>query len=310
MQRFVAVCANSSGSVRPDRFLPDVFPEFNRSRIQKALADGGIRVNGELVTKKQRFNEGDEVEILVEPEHTLIPFPVDIPLDVIFEDEDIIVVNKAAGMVVHPGSGTDNDTLAHALLHHCKGKLSMKNGEDRPGIVHRLDKDTSGLLVAAKSDAALEGLIENFKHRGLDKYYLAICCGCPDMQSGSLTGPIGRHRTNRLRMAVVEDGREAHTDWEVRADACGVSLMECKLHTGRTHQIRVHLSDMGHPIVGDTSYNYRSNLHPKVSLRVDRPLLHAWKLGFRHPITSEQLQFKAALPAEFSPWLELLGVEI
>ena len=294
--------------MRADKYLAVLFPELNRSQIQRSIADGRVLVNGVGAVKKQQFSVGDEVEIKVEDEgaDSLIPHPVRMDLDILFEDDDIIVVNKAAGMVTHPGNGTGDDTLVHGLLYHCKGKLSSLNGEDRPGIVHRLDKDTSGLIVAAKSDAALTRLIETFKSRTLDKQYLAVCCGVPGVLSGICDGPIARHPTQRTRMAVVDSGREAVTDWHVEKANMGISLIQCKIHTGRTHQIRVHLSDLGFPIVGDGIYGYRKNRHPRVLLSANRPLLHAWKLAFQHPLTGEELSFKVDPPADFDPWLKVL----
>ncbi len=283
-----------------------LYPTLNRAQIQRAASNGKILVNGSVMTKKQQFVEGDVIELLLDAERSLIPFAVDLPLEVIFEDDDIIVINKPAGMVTHPGSATGDDTLVHALLHQCNGKLSVLNGEDRPGIVHRLDKDTSGVLVAAKSDEALLQLIEGFKDRKIDKLYLAVCCRTPNTRSGSCEGSIGRHRIQRLRQAVVEDGKPARTDWEVKQDQHGICLMQCKIYTGRTHQVRVHMSDMGHPIVGDTLYGYRNNLHPKIKLSAKRSLLHAWKLSFDHPITNEPLSFEVDPPEDFRAWTDLM----
>jgi len=303
-ERHTIVCTDASGKVRPDKFLVELFPALNRTQIQKALGEGKVQVNGLTVSKKQQFFTGDVVELCLESERSLIPVAVDIPLAVVYEDDAIIVINKPAGMVTHPGNGTDDSTLTHALLHHCSGKLSTLNGEDRPGIVHRLDKDTTGLIVAAKSDAALLKLIVDFKERDLDKRYLALCCGTPHTRSGTCSGAIGRHPTYRTRMAVTESGKPARTDWHIRASGDGICLLECKIHTGRTHQIRVHLSQLGYPIIGDTMYEYRANRHPRISLRSDRPLLHAWKLEFQHPITGKTLSFEAPPPADFEPWLE------
>jgi len=297
-----STCTQPSGKLRVDKYLVELFPELNRSRIQKALEAGQVRINGIPVSKKQVLEAGDVVEIQVESEKSLIPHPVEIALDVLFEDDDIIVVNKPANMVTHPGNGTGENTLAHALLFRCRGKLSTLNGEDRPGIVHRLDKDTTGLLVAAKSDRALKQLIEDFKERDLDKRYLAVCMGCPKTKSGTLNGNIGRHPVQRLKMAVVENGKNARTDWVLKANNRGISLMECKIHTGRTHQIRVHLSHMGYPIVGDVLYGFRKNSLPGGTPLVERPLLHAWKLEFNHPVTRGLLRFEAELPMDFVAW--------
>ena len=292
------------GKIRPDKFLAELFPDVNRSRIQRAIEYGEILINGVPVVKKQRFEPGDHVKLILPPLTSDVPQAVSIPLDVVFEDEEIIVVNKAPGMVTHPGNGTGEDTLVHALLAHCGGKLSRINGEDRPGIVHRLDKDTSGLIVAAKTDVACRRLIDTFKSRELTKEYLALACGCPDKQSGTIETGIARHPTRRTRMSVVDDGKEARTDWEVKASRAPVTLFRCHIHTGRTHQIRVHLSHLGHPIIGDRLYGFHPSRISGLKLKAARPLLHAWRLAFSHPVTQEALQFEISPPTDFNPWVE------
>ncbi len=303
-----ASCA--SGKERVDRYLSVLFPELNRSQLQRALRDGRVSVNGRVILKKQGILSGDVIRILLQPEPSAVPHAVPIPLDVRYEDEFIIVVNKPAGMVTHPGSGTGDDTLVHALLHHCNGQLSMLNGEDRPGIAHRLDKDTSGLLVAAKTDDALRTLIESFRNRQPDKRYLAICSGVPSTQSGICDGAISRHPVHRLRMAVLAQGKAAQTDWQLLAqsDNGQFCLLECKIHTGRTHQIRVHLSHMGHCIVGDRLYGFRPGNLKHLNLLVERPLLHSWSLSLKHPSSGEWLSFCAAPPDDFSPWIAALNL--
>ena len=293
-----------AGKVRPDKFLAELFPDVNRSRIQRAIEYGEILVNGVPVTRKQRFKSGDQVMLMLPALTGDAPKAVAIPLDIVFEDEEIIVVNKAPGMVTHPGNGTGDDTLVHALLAHCEGKLSRINGEDRPGIVHRLDKDTSGLIVAAKTDTACSRLIAAFKGRDLTKEYLALACGCPDTQSGTIETGIARHATHRTRMSVVDDGKAAHTDWEVIASRAPVTLFRCHIHTGRTHQIRVHLSHLGHPIIGDRLYGFHPSRLSTLKLKASRPLLHAWRLAFSHPVTGEALQFEIPPPPDFNPWVE------
>jgi 23S rRNA pseudouridine1911/1915/1917 synthase len=216
----------------------------------------------------------------------------DIALEILFEDEDLIVLNKPPGLVVHPGPGHSGGTLVNALLHHCGG-LSAIGGEERPGIVHRLDKETSGCIVAAKNDFTHQSLAMQFSERHVRKVYLALARGHVARRAGSITAPIGRHRVNRQKMAVDTrgEGREAHTDWRVLGElACG-TLVECTLHTGRTHQIRVHLKYLGNPILGDELYGQRGNF--------TRQMLHAWKLGFAHPRDGRALDFVAPVPEDF-----------
>jgi len=210
-------------------------------------------------------------------------------------------------MVVHPGNGTCADTLCHALLHHCGGKLSEINGTDRPGIVHRLDRDTSGLIVAAKTDTACLKMIKLFKERTVKKRYKAILSGIPKTPGGKCSGPIGRHPHQRTRMSVVESGKAALTEWELKEAGEEFSLVDCNIHTGRTHQIRVHMSHLGHPIVGDRLYGYQDKCIRKRPCAVDRPLLHAAELRFEHPVTSRELHFESPLPSDFFPWLKALG---
>jgi 23S rRNA pseudouridine1911/1915/1917 synthase len=297
-------CNKPNGGIRPDKFLTELFPLINRSRIKRAIENGNVWVNGVPIVKKQRFEEGDNVELLIPHVTFGIPQAVSIPLDVIFEDEDIIVVNKAPGMVAHPGNGTSENTLVHALLSHCGGKLSNINGTDRPGIVHRLDKDTSGLMIAAKSDRACSRLIELFGTRDLTKEYLTLICGCPDTQSGTIDAGIGRHPTRRTKMGVIENGREARTDWMIRSSRAPICFVQCRIHTGRTHQIRVHMSHIGHPIVGDCVYGYHPSRLANVNFKADRPLLHAWRLVFDHPVSQKSMEFKVDPPSDFEPWLK------
>lgn len=305
--RHSIVCETSSGKVRADKFLSELFPEIYRSQIKRAMDAGNIHVNGKVVVKKQRFEPGDQIEVLLIEEISIIPKPVSIPLDVVFEDEDIIVVNKEPGMVTHPGAATGEDTLVHALLAHCDGKLSRMNGEDRPGIVHRLDKDTSGLIIAAKSDKACKGLLEQFKGRDIIKEYLVIVSGVPETKSGTIEEKIGRHPTQRVRMSVIDSGRDARTDWEVLAAGLNAAYVLCRIHTGRTHQIRVHLSYLGYPVIGDVNYGYQASRHAKLRLKAGRPLLHAHRLVLTHPINGESMEFKVDAPDDFQLWLKMIG---
>ena len=214
----------------------------------------------------------------------------DIPLAVLFEDDDLIVLNKPPGLVVHPAAGHADGTLVNALLHHCTA-LSGIGGELRPGIVHRLDKDTSGCLVAAKNDVAHRALVRQFAGREVVKIYLALASGTLVPANGTVDAPIGRHPINRKKMAVVERGRAACTDWRVLGPVPGGTLVECTLHTGRTHQIRVHLKHLGHPLLGDELYGKRGTF--------PRQMLHAWRLGFTHPRTGERVSFLSPIPADF-----------
>ena len=234
--------------------------------------------------------------------------PVDIPLDVIFEDRHMLAVNKPAGMVVHPGAGTREDTLVHALLAHCGDSLSGIGGVQRPGIVHRLDRETSGLILVAKSDAAHRGLAAQFSGRTLKKEYLALVGGAPRLLSGSIRKPIGRNPAQRHKMAVAEDGqpgRDAHTDWAVVEKFGDVAaLVRCTIHTGRTHQIRVHLKSLGHILLGDEVYGWKPNA--KLTRQPERVMLHAEHLIFTHPVTGKTLELRAPLSKDFAAQLAQL----
>jgi 23S rRNA pseudouridine1911/1915/1917 synthase len=276
---------------RLDRFLASKLDRFSRSRIQNLIESGHILVNGEVCRARQPVRPGDSISI-VEPEATPIDVrSEEIPLHILFEDQDILVINKRAGMVVHPGAGLQTGTLVNALLHHVKN-LSGIGGRLRPGVVHRLDKETSGCLVVAKNDAAHLRLSRQFAGREVRKFYLAWCSGKFTRLSGDLVAPIGRHPVHRHKMAVVERGRAARTHFEVIAQKPDRALLLCQIFTGRTHQIRVHLQSMGHPVLGDKVYGKPAALYP-------RHLLHAWHLGFFHPVSENWLEFEAALPDDF-----------
>jgi 23S rRNA pseudouridine1911/1915/1917 synthase len=304
------VAGPAAGSGRCDRDLMDLFPDQNRSQIQKALETGLIRVNGLAFGKKDRLRPGDLVEWQHRSPASHAPVAVAIALDVIHEDEHLIVVNKAAGMVTHPGNGTGDDTLVHALLAHCEGKLSRINGEDRPGIVHRLDKETSGLLVAAKDDRTCEGLLQLFREHDLIKEYRAVVAGVPAKATGSCQGTIARHPVHRTRMAVLEGGRPARTDWRLLQSGGGAAELLCRIHSGRTHQIRVHLSNEGHPIVGDALYGYRTARHRKDAPQALRPLLHSFHLVFRHPVSGQLLDFQCDPPEDYLQWIHWMNPRI
>ena len=294
---------------RADKALAAAFPEHSRSAWQRSLDSGNVTREGEALTKKHEVSTGDVLR-LDPPE--LIPTdltPADIPLDVLFEDESLLVVNKPAGMVVHPGAGTSSNTLVHALLHHCAGSLSGIGGVERPGIVHRLDRETSGLIVVAKTDKAHRGLATQFADRILHKEYLALVCGVPRLLSGVVDKPIARDKRHRHRMAILEDGRTAKTDWilEEKFEAKNVSLFRCEIHTGRTHQIRVHMKSIGHSLLGDSTYGWKPMEYPEIE--VSRVMLHATHLKFEHPITGAAIDLTAPLPDDFQSLLSALRQE-
>jgi 23S rRNA pseudouridine1911/1915/1917 synthase len=276
--------------VRIDQFVVTHLPKLSRARVQSLLKSGHITLNGAEAKASAKLRAGDCVRVVEPPPVSAEVEPQDIPLEVLFEDDDLIVINKPAGIVVHPASGNRDGTLVNALLHHCQ-QLSGVGGVERPGIVHRLDKDTTGCLVAAKNDAAHRSLVRQFAGRSVSKIYLALVSGRFAKPSGEVNAPIGRHPVHRKRMAVTDRGRPARTGWRVMRELpCG-SLVECTLHTGRTHQIRVHLKHLGHPILGDEVYGKRGDF--------PRQMLHAWKLTFDHPRTGQLLNFLSPIPPDF-----------
>jgi 23S rRNA pseudouridine1911/1915/1917 synthase len=292
----------SAHGERLDHFLAAHGPTLSRARLQKLIEQGYVLVNGHVPSKAgQKLRTGDQVTWQI-PELVASPLaPSDIPLDIVYEDGDILIINKPVGLVVHPGAGHQEGTLVHALLHHCQD-LSGIGGVERPGIVHRLDKDTSGLLAIAKHDQAHVSLSQQLQTRQMHRYYLALAeQGFVDEQ-GVIEAPIGRHPVERQRMAVVADGRYARTLWQVKAHLGVYTLLELKLDTGRTHQIRVHLKHIQRPLVGDPVYGSRRQ-HP---FRVERPLLHAWKLVLEHPVSGHIMRFEAPLPADFQGVLKRL----
>ncbi len=291
---------------RVDKALAHCLEGLTRSKIQKLLELGAVK-RGECVLKKNdTVRPGECLRItLFEDSPKEFLRPVEQTLDVVYEDEALIVLNKAAHITVHPGNGTGEDTLVHALLYHCKGKLSQMGESCRPGVVHRLDKETSGLIVFAKEDAAYASLTQQFKDRTVKKEYLALVRGVPRMLSGSIQVGIQRHEKMRTKMQVATEGRFAHTDWQVERVFLGrFSLLRCFLFTGRTHQIRVHLSHICHPIIGDTLYGYRFQQNDPI--QPSRVLLHAHRLAFLHPLSQEPLSFEVPLPADFQSALYTL----
>ena len=302
-----------SASERLDLFLRTHCPQHSRSSIQALIKAGAIRVNGKKTRPAYLVQPGDEIAVeLPEPKpSTACPEPL--PLSIAYEDDDLLVVNKAAGMTVHPAPGATEGTLVNALLHHCRD-LSGINGALRPGIVHRLDKETSGLLLVAKRDDAHRRLAHSLQARQIERCYLALVWGGMREAEGRIEAPIGRHPKNRKKMAVVEDGRAAATNFKVAERCPFTTLVECQLETGRTHQIRVHLAHIGHPVFGDSVYGgrdqargvrpeYRRQANWMLSL-IKRQALHAQKLRFAHPTTGETMEFTAPLPEDFQAALE------
>jgi len=286
---------------RADKILSAAFSEHSRVAFQRAFDAGRVHLAGKPVTRDSAVSDGDVLEFSFPDVMPMDLTPADIPLDVVFEDKHLLALNKASGMVVHPGAATGGDTLVHALLAHCQGGLSGIGGVERPGIVHRLDRETSGLILVAKTDAAHRGLSEQFSDRSLQKEYLALVAGTPELLSGSVKKAIGRNKQHRHKMAVVDEdegGRDAHTDWEVVESFGDVAtLVRCAIHTGRTHQIRVHLKWLGHLLLGDVTYGWKPDA--RLTLQPGRVMLHAEHLIFTHPVTGKTLDLRAPLPADF-----------
>ena len=292
--------ATEHAGVRLDAFL-SADGALTRSQAARLIAEGRVRVNGKPAAKSARLSGGETVTVDVPRlRETALP-PQDIPLDVVYEDDDVIVVNKPTGLVVHPAPGHPDGTLVNALLHHCGDSLSGIGGEKRPGIVHRIDRDTSGLIIAAKNDAAHLALSAQLKDHSLSRTYECLVTGNMKQDSGTVDAPIGRSSADRKKMAVVPTGRRAVTHWEVVARYPGVTHLRCRLETGRTHQIRVHMAYIGHPILGDTVYGAK-----KPVPGLTGQCLHATGLRFVHPRTGEPVELHCPLPPEFTAMLQKL----
>lgn len=289
---------------RADKILAKYFTEFSRTQIQRTFDAERIRLAGRVVPRNVHVSEGDVLEIIFLHPKVSVLRPIDIPLDILYEDEDMIAINKEAGMVIHPGNATGENTLCHALLHYTKGKLALAGGEERPGVVHRLDKETSGVILFAKTDKAYLAFIKMFSDRTIEKEYLALVAGAPHLDSGCIKDPIGRNPSNRVKMAIDLKGREARTDWEIEERFTSCALLRCYPLTGRTHQIRLHLSHIKHPIIGDQTYGYR--FRPEYIIEAPRVLLHAERIQFKHPISGEKMLIKAPLPQDFEDHLKVL----
>jgi 23S rRNA pseudouridine1911/1915/1917 synthase len=285
--------------IRLDKYLTQVLPQFSRAYLQRLIEQGYVLINGQKAKASQKLSESDRITVELPPSPGGHPLPEPIPLAVIYEDEDIMVIDKPAGLTVHPAPGHPSHTLVNAILAHCPG-LTVSNELMRPGIVHRLDKDTSGLIVVAKDDSAREYLVAQFKSRTVTKRYLVLVKGRLSPEQGIIEAPIGRDPHRRRRMAVVESGKQAITQYQVRRYLDNYTLVEVSPLTGRTHQIRVHLSAIGCPVVGDPTYGTKS-------AHLDRQFVHAYRLGFRLPSTKQYQEFTSPLPADLEQALEHLA---
>ena len=289
---------------RIDKAVCVCLPELARAFVQKLIEQGQILSDGKAVSKSYKPRAGEMLTVLQSEPCEIEAKPEDIPLDVRYEDDDLLVVNKPRGMVVHPAPGNPDGTLVNALLYHCRGQLSGINGVLRPGIVHRIDRDTSGLLMIAKNDAAHQSLAAQLKEHSVTRRYTAIVQGCLAEDEGTVDRPIGRDRKNRLRMAVDRDGKRAVTHYRVLERFSRYTLVECRLETGRTHQIRVHMASLGHPLLGDVLYGAAP-----VKWAADGQCLHARLLGFVHPRSGEYLEFESELPDHMRKIIEKLRNE-
>ncbi len=303
------VVERSLPNERLDSFLRAQFPAVSRGAIQRLIEEGHITVDGKRVKSTYSPRAGERIDIYWPEPRAAEARPEDIPLDVLYEDSYLLVINKPPGIVVHPAAGNEEHTLVNALLHHCKGRLSGIGGVARPGIVHRLDKDTSGCLVVAKNDTAHIALSTQFAERSLNKLYLAIVCGNLPHASGEICAAIARHPGHRKRMAVSgESGRDARTSYRLLRQLNQATFLEATLHTGRTHQIRVHFQYIGFPLVGDETYGARQNrrLREQTGFVAPRLMLHAQRLEFVHPKTARKRRFEAPLPRDFENALNAL----
>jgi len=284
--------------IRLDKYLTQVLPEYSRALLQKLIVQGDVLVNGQKARASRRLAEGDVVTVDL-PSSPGLPLPEPITLAVVYEDADVLVIDKPAGLTAHPAPGHPDGTLVNALLSRCP-ELALSSGDImRPGIVHRLDKDTSGLMVIARNETARECLVAQFKSRAVTKRYLVLVKGRLSPEQGIIEAPIGRDPHQRRRMAIVEQGKEATTEYTVRKYVCSYTMVDVTPVTGRTHQIRVHLSAIGYPVVGDTTYGVKST-------HLARQFIHAYRLGFRLPSTGEYREFDSPLPADLERALEQL----
>jgi 23S rRNA pseudouridine1911/1915/1917 synthase len=295
---------------RLDKFLHENFPDTSRSAFQRLIESGDVQVDGQPAKTTHHPRAGEEITIQWPAPIAAEALPEDIPLDILFEDDRLLVLNKAAGIVVHPAAGHASGTLVNALLHHCAGQLSGIGGVARPGIVHRLDKDTSGCLVVAKDDSAHQALSAQFADRTTTKIYHALVCGQLSKARHTVKEPLARHPVHRKKIAITPNGREAHTDFRVLEKLNQSALMEATLHTGRTHQIRVHLQHLGCPVVGDAVYGGRPAraFAQATGFTAPRQMLHAFSLGFDHPASGERQTAEAPVPEDFTKAMDFLKI--
>lgn len=299
--RIVLKAAPENNGVRIDKYISDNIADVTRSAVQTLISEGGVLVGGKSIAKNYKLRSGDVVEVVIPEPQPLDTLPEDIPLDIVYEDSDLLVVNKPKGMVVHPAHGNYTGTLVNALLFHCGDSLSGINGVIRPGIVHRIDKNTSGLLIVAKNDKSHVKLAEQIKEHSFTREYEAIAVGYFKEREGTIDAPIGRHHTDRKKMCVTsENSKNAVTHYSVIRQYGGFAHVRLRLETGRTHQIRVHLSYIGHSVLGDDVYG-------KPYKGMDGQCLHARKIGFIHPSTGEYMEFTSELPDYFASVLNKLG---
>ena len=295
MNKIVITVPEESDGARADKFLADAIDYLTRSALQKLISVGNVEIGGKAIAKSRILKEGEDITVLIPDAVSLDVEAEDIPLNIYYEDDDLLVVYKPKGMVVHPAPGNHNGTLVNALLWHCKDSLSGINGVLRPGIVHRIDKDTSGLLLVAKNDFAHVHLAEQIKEHSLNRINQTIVYGVNMPDEGDIDAPIGRSTKDRKKMAIVDGGRSAQTHYSVVKRYSGFTHVQCKLKTGRTHQIRVHMAYLGHPVAGDAVYGPKN-----VITQLNGQCLHAGTIGFIHPRTGEYMEFTAPLPEYFT----------
>ncbi len=295
MNKIVITVPEEADGTRADKFLAEAIDHLTRSALQKLISAGNVEIDGKSIAKSRVLKEGEDIYVIIPDAVSLDVEAENIPLDIYYEDDDLLVVYKPKGMVVHPAPGNHNGTLVNALLWHCKDSLSGINGVLRPGIVHRIDKDTSGLLLVAKNDFAHVSLAAQIKEHSLNRIYQTIVYGVNMDDEGDVDAPIGRSTKDRKKMAVIDGGRSAQTHYSVVKRYAGYTHLRCKLRTGRTHQIRVHMAHIGHPVAGDAVYGPKN-----VITQLGGQCLHAGTIGFIHPRTGEYMEFTAPLPKYFT----------
>lgn len=317
-ENYIFTVSENENGTRIDKYIVNLIPSLSRSRIQNIIDKGNVFVNGNIVTNSsQKLKASQKISVTIPVAESATMVAKDIPLNIVYEDENFLVIDKQAGLTVHPGAGNYEDTMANALMAHCGDNLSGIGGKIRPGIVHRLDKDTSGLILAAKNDMAHQHLSEQISERTLERTYLAICWGVPKPLKGTIETNIGRSGNNRKKMSVIDEGgKHAVTNYEIKEILAGgiASLVECRLETGRTHQIRVHMTHIGHPLLGDKTYGAvhqkkLRGLPPEIQEEINtlgRQALHSHKLGVENPANGTHMEFSSPLPDDLQKVLGLL----